>query len=121
MRTRRLTINVLRALLALPATLAPAALARLGVPELPQLEGVDTSKGPFGAFEGILVYLVYLTASLSVVWVVLSVGRRVTSEFNEARRASGDFGRVVTSAAVGVGITVFVVFLANYLVDIINK
>ena len=100
--------------------LASQALARLNIPELPALEGVDPEQGPFGVLEGIVVYCVYLIASLSIVWILLSVGRRTIGEFNEARRETGDFGRVVATAFVGVAISLFVIFLANYLIGIIE-
>ena len=107
---------VLLALCCLPLI----AAARLNVPELPALEGVDPEQGPFGVLEAIVIYCVYLVASLSVVWILLSVGKRVTTEFNEARRESGDFGRVVVTAFVGVAISLFIIFLANYLIGIIE-
>ena len=107
--------------LALPLWLcAAAASARLSIPELPEVQGVDPELGPIAALESIVTYFVYLIAALSIIWVVLSVGRRVIGEFNEARKETGDFGRVVITAFVGVATTLFVVFLANYLNDIIN-
>jgi hypothetical protein len=99
---------------------APSADARLNVPELPVIEGVNIAAGPIAALEGIVVYFVYLLASLFVVWVILSVGKRVINEFNDARRESGDYGRVIVTAFVGMGVTLFIVFLANYLVNIIS-
>ncbi len=99
---------------------AGTAAARLTIPELPEVEGVDPEKGPIAALESIVTYFVYLIAALSIIWVVLSVGRRVISEFNDARKETGDFGRVVITAFVGVATTLFVVFLANYLGDIIS-
>lgn len=95
------------------------AHARLNVPELPAIDGVSISAGPIAALEGIIVYFVYLLASLFVIWVLLSVGRRVIGAFNEARRDSGDYGRVIVTACVGMGVTLFIVFLANYLTSII--
>ena len=96
------------------------ALARLTIPELPEVQGVDPEQGPIAALESIVTYFVYLIAALSIIWVVLSVGRRVIGEFNDARKETGDFGRVVITAFVGVATTLFVVFLANYLGDIIS-
>ena len=96
------------------------AVARLTVPELPQLEGVDPELGPLAVFEGIIIYFVYLFAGLCIVGVLLSVGRRVIGEFNDARRDTGDFGRVLMTAFVGMGTTLFVVFLANYVIDIVQ-
>lgn len=101
--------------------LNPSAAARLVVPELPAVEGVNLDQGPIEVLEGIFVYFVYLFAAMSVVWVVLSVGRRVVGEFNDARRDTGDFGRVILTAAVGIAIIMFIVFLANYLNGIIQR
>lgn len=95
------------------------AWARLSVPELPVIEGVNIAAGPIAALEGIIVYFVYLLASLFVVWVIFSVGKRVINEFNDARRESGDYSRVILAAFVGMGVTIFIVFLSNYLVSII--
>ncbi len=105
---------------ALSSLATPLASARLRVPELPQLEGVDPELGPLAVFEGIVLYFVYLFAALFIVWILLSVGRRVIGEFNEARRETGDFGRVLMTAFVGMGTTLFVVFLANYVIAIIE-
>ncbi len=99
----------------------PAASARLVVPELPTVEGVNLEQGPIGVLEGIFVYFIYLLAAMSVAWVVLSVGRRVIGEFNAARHETGDFGRVILTAAVGIAIIMFIVFLANYLNGIIQR
>lgn len=93
---------------------------RLNVPELPSIEGVDISQGPVAVLEGIIVYFVYILASLFIISVVLSVGRRVITEFNEARRDTGDFARVILTAVVGVAVILFVLFLANYLTDIVS-
>ncbi len=94
--------------------------ARLTIPELPQLEGVDPELGPLAVFEGIVTYFVYLCAGLFIVWVLLVVGQRVIGEFNAARRDTGDFGRVLMTAFVGMGTTLFVVFLANYVISIVQ-
>ena len=113
------TANILLLACLLVAIPAPSN-ARLNVPELPTIEGVDIAAGPVAALEGIVVYFVYMLASLFVVWVVFTVGKRVISEFNEARRESGDYGRVIVTAFVGMGVTLFILFLANYLTSIIS-
>jgi len=124
-RLRFLSLPRCRGLACWPACTAllfcPAAAARLVVPELPAVEGVNLEQGPIGVLEGIFVYFIYLLAAMSVAWGVLSVGRRVIGEFNAARHETGDFGRVILTAAVGIAIIMFIVFLANYLNGIIQR